>query len=165
MILAAFRTEDALREAETRVRPLGQVETYMSSEPDAPDGTSPIPLVILLAGVLGTLGSFLVQSYATTLGYPLDIGGHPNFSWPSYVPTAFENGVLVAVIAGFAAFLIVNRLPRLYAPIDESEAFRNASRDGYFLTVRTEDAPRAHIERVQAVLAECGAELVQELAE
>ena len=64
------------------------------------------------------------------------------------------------MIAGFLAFVVINRLPRLYEPIDESEAFRNASRDGYFLAIRKPDLPRARTE-----LAQFNPELIQELAE
>jgi len=165
MILAAFRTEPELMRAAAALdgARIGTVETYTPSEPasETPPAAprwSPIPLIILVAGVLGTGASFLLQTYATVASYPLDIGGHPNFSWPAYVPNAFENGVLIAMIAGLIAFLAINRLPRLYETIDESDAFRNASRDGYFLAIRTPDPDRA-----RAALAPFGPELVQEL--
>ena len=167
MILAAFRTEPELMRAAAALRDarIGALETYTPSEPEPETPPieprfSPIPLIILAAGVIGTAGSFLLQSYATVAGYPLNIGGHPDFSWPAYVPNAFENGTLIAIVAGFVAFLAINRLPRLYAPIDESEAFRNASRDGYFLAIRGGDPLRA-----RAALDRFGPELVQELAE
>jgi hypothetical protein len=166
IILAAFRTEPELMRAAAGLRNarVGRIETYTPSEPESeepPVGPhfSPIPLIILLAGVLGATASFLLQTYSTTVSYPLDIGGHPNFSWPVFVPIAFENGALVAVAAGFFAFFIINRLPRLYEPIDESEAFRNASRDGYFLAIREPDLPRA-----RSLLEPFRPELVQELA-
>lgn len=166
MILAIFRTEPELMRAAAALSraQVGRVETYTPCEPASEDppaapGFSPIPLIMLAAGVLGTVASFLLQSYATVVSYPLNIGGHPDFSWPAYIPTAFENGALVAMIAGLVAFLAINRLPLLYAPIDESDAFRNASRDGYFLAIRDPDP-----ERALAALAPFRPELVQELA-
>ncbi len=166
MILAAFATERELMRAAAALEAarVGRVETYTPSEPanETPPTAphfSPIPLIILASGVLATIASFLLQSYATVVSYRLDVGGHPNFSWPAYIPTAFENGALVAMIAGLLAFLAVNRLPRLYEPIDESDAFRNASRDGYFLAIREPDP-----ERARAALAPFRPELVQELA-
>ena len=167
MILAAFRTEPDLMRAAAGLRDahVGAIEIYTPMEPESeepPVGPpfSPIPLIILAAGLLGTAASFLLQTYATVVNYPLNIGGHPDFSWPAYIPTAFENGALVAMAAGLLAFVVINGLPRLYEPIDESEAFRNASRDGYFLAIRQPDLPRAH-----AALEHFRPELVQELAE
>jgi hypothetical protein len=166
MILAAFRTEPELMRAAAALRDarLGAIETYTPTEPETENpiapAFSPIPLVILAAGLLGTAGSFLLQTYATVRDYPLNIGGHPDFSWPAYIPTAFENGALVAMLAGFLAYVVVNRMPRLYEPVDESDAFRNASRDGYFLAIRQADEARA-----RAALEPFRPELVQELAE
>ncbi len=166
MILAAFHNQKDLLRAAARLRGEhgARVETYTAEEPevapDAPDTTiSPIPLVVLAAGVLGTVGMFLMQVYATSIGYPLDIGGRPDFAWPSYIPNAFEMGVLLAVVTGFVAFLAANRLPKLYEPIDERPAFRDVMRDGNVLTIR--HVPPA---RVRALLAGVGAYLVEEVA-
>ena len=149
MIFAAFHNQKDLLHAAARLRAEhgALVETYTAEEPDvsdAPDTTiSAIPLVVLAAGVLGTAGMFLLQVYGTTYAYPLDIGGRPDLAWPSYIPNAFEMGVLLAVATGFVAFLVANRLPKLYEPIDEQPAFRNVMRDGNVLTIRRIEPARA----------------------
>ncbi len=169
MIFAAFHTQEDLLRAAARLRREhgALVETYTAEEPegpDAPDTTiSPIPLVVLAAGVLGTAGMFLLQVYATTIAYPLDIGGRPDFAWPSYIPNAFEMGVLLAVMAGFVAFLVANRLPKLYEPIDEQPAFRDVMRDGNVLTIRRIEPARARVLLAAAGADQAGPYLVEEV--
>ena len=100
-----------------------------------------------------------MQTYAYTLAYPFPIGGRPQFAWPSFVPTVFENAVLVAIVAGFVAFMAVNRLPRLYDPIDEAELMRQASQDGWIVAVRSEDA--ATLRDARALLSDLGAARIE----
>lgn len=137
-ILAAFDDREALLGAVRRLRAaqLGPVETYT---PEAlEDGPSLVPLAVFVAGVLGTVASFALQAYANVSAYPLDIGGRPPFSWPSFIPIALENGILAAMTAGFFGYLLVNRLPRLYEPVDQCIAIRRAMRDLWCVTVQTD---------------------------
>lgn len=170
MIFAVFHNQKDLLRAAARLRAEhgALVETYTAEEPevspDAPDTTvSRIPLVVLAAGVVGTAGMFLLQAYATTIAYPLDIGGRPDFAWPSYIPNAFEMGVLLAVVTGFVAFLAANRLPKLYEPIDERPAFRNVMRDGNVLTIRRIEPARARVLLAAAGPDQAGPYLIEEI--
>jgi hypothetical protein len=92
-----------------------------------------------VAGVAGFVGCFLLMTYADVYAYPLDIGGRPTFAWPAFVPIAFEVGVLCAMVVGFFGYFIVCRMPQLYDPVDECERFRRASRDGWFVAIRSSD--------------------------
>ena len=139
MIVAGFPGPDALQDAVRRLRAAGvEAETrtpYALPEDDGAPGSTRIPLVALGAGLgLGAAG-FAMQCWATMWSYPLLIGGRPDFFWTSYLVYALECAVLGAVAAAFGAFLIANRLPRLWEPGDESEALREATRDGWFLVV------------------------------
>ncbi len=161
-LLAEFDDSSALMRAAALLRRerLGVIETHTPLPPDeAP--RSWLPLVILLSGVGGAAAAFLLQAYATTVSYPLDVGGRPDFGWPAFVPLAYESGILCAVAAGFFGFLVVNRLPALYDPIDEIEGFRRASRDRYFLALRSDDG--AAIGRARALLATLHPASVREL--
>jgi Protein of unknown function (DUF3341) len=156
-LVASFASEAGLAEALPRLRALGVVETYTPKalEDDQP---SILPLVVLVAGLVGAACGFGMEVYANTIAYPVDIGGRPEFSWPAFVPIAFEIGVLTAVLAGFIAFLVVNRLPRLYDPVDEANLMRGAMRDRWCVAIRTELPDRAH-----ALLRDLSADEVEEL--
>ena len=168
MIVAGFADRESLQDAMAALRRagLGTVESYTPtklSDEGADAAVSVIPLVMLAAGLIGAGFMFWLQVYATVSSYPLDVGGRPDNSWPAYVSNAFEVGVLTAMLAGFAAFLVLNRMPRLYDPVDECDDLRAASRDGWFLSlapVAPEQAPRA-----RRLLAAHHPLVVQELPE
>ncbi len=141
MILAMFADEAGLARALTRLREahVGPLETYTPAPlSDAPTG-SPIPMIVLGAGLLGAAASFGLQTYSFTQAYEFHIGGRPEFAWPSFIPTTFENAILVAIAAGFLAFFAICGLPKHYDPVDESDAMRRASRDRWFVQVRSEN--------------------------
>jgi len=142
-VVAGFGTEEAMEQAFARLHDAGLAgETYSPHPPEGAPKRSWIPAVILIGGFAAAGGFFALQCYALMFNYPFDIGGRPLFSWPAYIPLAFEGGVLIAIFAGFFGFLIACRLPYLYDPIDEIDAFRAASRDTYFVAVRTGDPER-----------------------
>ncbi|MBV9249391.1 MAG: DUF3341 domain-containing protein [Acetobacteraceae bacterium] len=146
-VLAAFGSEQAFHAAVSSLRAakLGEIETYTPKPPE--EGHSVLPLLVMLAGVLGAVASFALQTYANVFAYPINIGGRPGLSWPAFVPIAFENGVLAAVATGFVGYLVANRLPWLYDKVDECAAMRRAMRDLWCVAIRT-DRP----ERARAVL-------------
>jgi hypothetical protein len=143
IVLGRFATKAALQEAlgPLHAERLGEVETYTPEPMET--GASPLPSIVLLAGALGTIAGFALQTYATVYAYPLDIGGRPNFSWPSYIPIAVEIGALSSILAGFVGYMIINRLPALYQPIDEGKVMRHVMRDGWCVAIRTPDPERA----------------------
>lgn len=137
-VLGAFTSSEALKTALPRLHEAGfhEIETYtpIASE----EGPSVLPLIILIAGVLGFTIGFGMQAYADMVSYPLNIGGRPYLSWPAFIPIAFEIGVMSAMVAGFFGYFVVNRLPHLYDPIDEARLIRRASTDRWCVAVRTE---------------------------
>jgi hypothetical protein len=159
--VAGFATEERLRVALARLREAraGRIETYTPRAIEGEPTQSPLPLIIFAAGVLGALGGFAMESYAAIVSYPIDIGGRPLFSWPSFVPIAFEIGVLCAVAAGVIGYFALNRMPRLYEPIDEVMALRRASRDRWFVAVEAEDLAPS-----RAILSDAGPVVLQEYA-
>jgi len=155
-VVAGFQDREGLQSALRRLHDadITMVETYTPGLLD--EAPSVLPVAIFLAGVLTTLASFGLQTYANVSAYSLDIGARPAFSWPSFIPIALENGILAAVLVGFFGYFTVNRMPRLYEPIDESEVIRRASRDLWCVEARTD-----RVDAARDILKDCGAERIE----
>jgi len=93
---------------------------------------------VLVGGIVGGLGGFGLQYWATVIDYPHNIGGRPIFSWPSFIPVTFECTVLFATLTGIVSLLVLNRLPRLSHPAFGATHFDRATTDRFFLCVRAE---------------------------
>jgi len=157
-VVASFPTEADLRRALPALRSLGQVETYTPKPLEDEDEPSILPLLVLIGGLIGIATGFGVQVYANTIGYPLDIGGRPNFSWPAFVPITFEIGVLGAILTGFVGYFLINGLPRLYDPVDEVPLMRDATRDRWCVSVQT-DTPERALHLVRSLSADAAEEV------
>ena len=142
MIVASFPGPDTLLHAVGLLRQQGlPVETRTPvALPDDEHAPSRIPVVVLAVAIIVALAGFGMQAYATMIGYPLLIGGRPNFFWTSFIVYAFECGVLAATTTSLLGFLIANRLPRYWEPADECDRLRDATRDGWFLVTDGEAA-------------------------
>ena len=141
-VLAGFSTEHALRHALERLvaEQVNDLETYTPVTLNENPTGSPLPLVMFVAGVLGFVGFFALMAYADIWAYPLDIGGRPNFAWPCLCRSPSSSACCAPWQRGFFGYFLICRMPRLYDPIDECDNFRRASRDGWFVAVRSADA-------------------------
>lgn len=164
MMLALFRNEHDLTDALRHLRAanVGPLETYTPAPLQDEAIVSPIPVIILAAALVGAAASLALQAYSYTIAYPFPIGGRPQFAWPSFTPTVFENAVLIAIVAGFAAFLLINRMPVLYDPIDEADVMREVSRDGWVVAICSDDA--GVLMEARRALRDARPERIEELA-
>src|SRR5262245_36494419 len=45
-----------------------------------------LPFVVLCGGIMGCLGGFMLQYWVSVMAYPVNVGGRPLNSWPSFIP-------------------------------------------------------------------------------
>jgi hypothetical protein len=98
-----------------------------------------IPAIFLVAALLSGAAGYFMQWYASVVAYPLNIGGRPLHSWPSFIPITFESTILGGVLCGALGMIVLNKLPRYHHPISNVERFRAASSDGFFLCIEATD--------------------------
>jgi len=145
-LVAEFDRASALLEGVRRARAAGfaRVEAYSPFSVEGMDEAlgmtrNPIPLLTLLGGAAGAAIGFFIQWYSATIDYPINVGGRPLDSWPSFMPTTFEFAVLFAGFSAVIGVLALCGLPRLMHPLFNVEAFRRASADRFFLVLRSDD--------------------------
>jgi Protein of unknown function (DUF3341) len=121
-----------------------------------------LPLIVLLGGLVGGIGGYLLQYITAVYTYPLNIGGRPLHSWPMFLPVTFECTVLGASLTAVFGMLFLNGLPMPYHPLFHLERFALASRDRFFLCIRAVD-PKFELTATREFLESLGARAVSEV--
>ena len=121
-----------------------------------------LPFVVLLGGLAGAGGGYALQYYLSVVAYPLDIGGRPLHSWPSFIIITFELAVLAAALSAVLGMLAMNGLPKPYHPVFNVPGFARASRDRFFLLIEARD-PRFDPERTRLFMESLNASRVHDV--
>lgn len=138
-----FDSLETARRAAERLRAAGARLDIHSPYPDdelsravggAGDG---IARWFLLGGLAGGGGAYALQFFSAVVDYPWLVAGKPLHSWPSFVPITYEVTILAAAVCGLVATLRACGLPRLHHPCFDIPGFERASRDRFFIVVRS----------------------------
>lgn len=157
-LLAEFENAEQLVRATRRSREAGyqRIDAYspfpVDGLPEALGLTrTSLSWIVLLGGIVGALAGFGLQYYVAVIAVPLNVGGKPLNSWPSFIPITFETTILGAALAGVVGLLLLNRLPMPYHSLFNVNNFARATQDGFFLCIETSD-PQFDLQKTREFL-------------
>lgn len=145
-VLGEFHSSEQLVDAANRVREAGYVR-FDAFAPMPVEGlaeavgarSTRLPLIVLAGGIIGGCGGYAMQWYLSVVSYPMNIGGRPVHSWPSFIPVTFELTILGAALAAVLGMLALNGLPRPHHPLFNVPDFSLASQNRFFLCIESAD--------------------------
>lgn len=158
-VMAEFDDSDLLLEAGRRAYEAGyrRMDAY---SPLPIDGlaaaigrkTYLLPYLVLGGGITGALGTFFMQYFANVIHYPINIGGRPLNSWPSFFIPSFEIMILLSAATAVGGMIILNGLPMPYHPVFNAPNFQLATKDRFFLCIEARDK-QFNLEETKSFLA------------
>ncbi|NOT47215.1 MAG: DUF3341 domain-containing protein, partial [Acidobacteria bacterium] len=150
-VMAEFDTPTELVDAANKARLAGYTKTDAFSpfplhEIDEALGIkrSILPLLVFGGGITGLLSGLALQTFVHYIDYPLNIGGRPYLSWPSFIPPSYELTILLAGFTAVFGMLFLNGLPRPYHPVFNVPRFALATREKFFLIIEAADPKYDH---------------------
>jgi len=168
-LIAEFEKPDELLAAVQKAREFGyrRIDAYapyplqgLSEALGLPP--SPVPFFVLAGAVAGAVGAYAMQYFATVIDYPLNIGGRPLHSWPTYIPITFEVMILLGAFAAVISVFVLNGLPQPYHPVFNVPEFKRATIDRFYLSIEKRD-PNFDLQSTRAFLHRLGATQVSEV--
>ena len=170
VLLGKYPSVDALYGAARALQDAGHAALDFYSPYPLPDSDrvlrlkrSPIPLIAGVAATIGVITAVLMQWWMNDVDYAIQVGNRNAVPSPTWVPIMFELMVLLSAFGALFGMLHLNKLPRHHHPVFESEQFRTASLDKFWVSAETLD--EAAVPALEEKLRAAGARRVHTVLE
>ncbi len=111
----------------------------------------------LAFGLLGAVSAVGLMTWITLVDYPLVIGGKPFWSWPAFVPVAFEITVLLASVLSVVAMIVLYfKFPNTSHPLHDTPYMKRVSSDRFGLVHTWPTTPHSTSRRYALFLESSG---------
>lgn len=145
-VLAEFANSAELLKAAAKVRDAGftRFDCHSPFPIHGLDAAMGMPKSILgwvaaVGAVAGGTIAFGLQWWVHNHGYETIFSGKPFFAFQAYVPVTFELTILGACFGTVFGMFVLNFLPWYTHPVFESDNFRRASDDAFFISIEATD--------------------------
>jgi hypothetical protein len=98
-----------------------------------------LPRLVLGGGLTGMATGFGLQYWTSVVDFPMNIGGRPQASWPTFMIPSYELTILFAAITATVGMILLCGLPQPYHPVFNVDRFSMASSDKFFLVIESAD--------------------------
>jgi hypothetical protein len=174
IILAEFKSAHDVLHAAEKVRDAGYVrwDTHTPFPVHGMDRAmglrdSRLGWIVLVFALTGLTGAFAMMQWMNGIDYTTVVGDKPPGApqtLPSMVPILFELTILLSAFGAVLGMFHLNRLPRHNHPVFESNRFRLASDDRFFISIEADD-PKFDLDKTRALLSgahAAGVEVIEE---
>ena len=125
-------------------------------------GNSQVGWFTFVCGATGLTLGYLMIWWMNAYDYSIIVGGKPLFS-PIYgFPVAYECTILLGAFGSLGGMLILNRLPRWHHPLFNSDRFRQATHDRFFIAIEATD-PKFNDGETRRLLEQAGSKHIEEV--
>jgi hypothetical protein len=111
-----------------------------------------LPSIVLAGGLTGMATGFALQYWASVIEFPMNVGGRPQASWPTFIVPSYELTILFASLSAAIGMIVLNGLPQPYHAVFNVPRFSLASSDKFFLVIESTD-PRFELQSTRAFLS------------
>ena len=113
-----------------------------------------LPRAAFIGGAIGAVSGLLFQIWVFTKAYPINIGGKPYLSIPSFIPVTFECAILFAAFAIVFAYLFRSNLG---LGADNKIYDERATDDRFVVVLDTSETEESKAEEIKSTFEETGA--------
>jgi hypothetical protein len=174
LILAEFRSAHDIVHAAEKVRDAGYVrwDTHTPFPIHGMDRAmglkdSRLGWIVLVFALTGLSGAYWMMQWMNGIDYVTVVGDKPPAApgtLPSMVPILFELTILLSAFGAVLGMFGLNKIPRHHHPVFESDRFRLASDDRFFLSIEAED-PKFDLGKTRELLEQAHAAHIEALEE
>jgi len=174
LLLAEFHSTGEVLHAAEKVRDAGY-ERWDAHTPFPVHGMdramglrdSRLGWIVIVFALTGLTGAFAMMHWMNGVDYPIVVGDKPPGApqgLPSMVPILFELTILLSAFGAVLGMFHLNRLPRHNHPVFESDRFRFASDDRFFISIEASD-PKFDADKTRSLLEDAHAAHVEVIEE
>lgn len=168
-VLAEFKTPKELVDVSKTITKHGyrQYDTFSPFPIHGIDKAMNLPKsklgwIVMGHGLIGFTGALTMIYFMMVVDYPLNISGKTLMNIPAWIPVVFELTVLLSAFGAVFGMFFLNGLPRFNHPLFNSENFKKATDDGFFVCIESKD-PQFDEEKVQSMLKDAGATNIESI--